>query len=83
MRTATWVPGTAAHSWQAIAAGGTTIGLKGTKLAAEVLADTAIALFKDQKIIQRAKKELLEKQGPEFDYYPLLGERPPPLDYRK
>ena len=55
------------HSWQAIAAGGTTIGLKGTKLAAEVLADTAIALFKDQKIIQRAKKELLEKQGPEFD----------------
>ena len=29
------------------------------------------------------KKELLEKQGPEFDYYPLLGERPPPLDYRK
>ena len=83
VRTATWVPGTAAHSWQAIAAGGTTIGLKGTKLAAEVLADTAIALFKDQKIIQRAKKELLEKQGPEFDYYPLLGERPPPLDYRK
>ena len=29
LRTATWVPGTSAHSWQAIAAGGTTIGMKG------------------------------------------------------
>ena len=28
-RTATWVPGTPAHSWQAVAAGGTSIGLKG------------------------------------------------------
>ncbi|MEN9730656.1 MAG: hypothetical protein RLZ91_1775 [Bacteroidota bacterium] len=27
--TATWVPGTAAHSWQAVAAGGMTIGRKG------------------------------------------------------
>ena len=33
--------------------------------------------------IDNAKRELLEKQGPEFNYYPLLGERPPPLDYRK
>jgi aminobenzoyl-glutamate utilization protein B len=28
IRTATWVPGTAAHSWQAVASGGTSIGLK-------------------------------------------------------
>ena len=41
LRTATWVPGTAGHSWQGVAAGGTSIGLKGTKLAAQVLADTA------------------------------------------
>ena len=26
-RTATWVPGTPAHSWQAVASGGTSIGL--------------------------------------------------------
>jgi len=35
---ATWVPGTAAHSWQAVAAGGTTIGDKGMMLAAKTLA---------------------------------------------
>ena len=29
LRTATWVPGTAAHSWQAVASGGTSIGVKG------------------------------------------------------
>jgi len=29
LRTSTWVPGTAPHSWQAIAAGGTSIGTKG------------------------------------------------------
>ena len=27
---ATWVPGTAAHSWQAVAAGGMSIGAKGS-----------------------------------------------------
>ena len=29
LRTATWVPGTAAHSWQAVSTGGTSIGLRG------------------------------------------------------
>jgi len=29
MRAATWVPGTSGHSWQAVAAGGTSIGTKG------------------------------------------------------
>ena len=42
LRTATWVPGTAGHSWQGVAAGGTTIGMKGTKLAAQVMADTCL-----------------------------------------
>ena len=37
--TATWVPGTPAHSWQAVAAGGTSIGMKGMQNAAKVLAD--------------------------------------------
>jgi len=42
---ATWVPGTPAHSWQATAAGGTTIGRKGMMLAARALAATAFDLF--------------------------------------
>jgi len=42
IRTATWVPGTAAHSWQAVSAGGTSIGIKGAELAAKTIASTAI-----------------------------------------
>ena len=82
LRTATWVPGTAGHSWQGVAAGGTSIGLKGTKLAAQVLADTAQDLFKDPTIINSAKTEYQERVGDNFEYYPLLGDREPPLDYR-
>ena len=82
-RIATWVPGTAGHSWQAVAAGGTSIGLKGTKLAAEVLADTAIALYQAPETIAQAKAERLQRVGKDFDYIPLLGDRSPPLDYRK
>ena len=82
LRTATWVPGTAGHSWQGVAAGGTSIGLKGTKLAAQVLADTAQDLFKNTSIIESAKNEYKQRVGADFNYYPLLGDREPPLDYR-
>ena len=61
LRTATWVPGTAAHSWQAVSSGGHSIGLKGTKLAAQVLADTAKDLYEKPKIIALAKDEHQEK----------------------
>ena len=82
LRTATWVPGTAGHSWQGVAAGGTTIGLKGTKLAASVLADTAQDIFSNPKIIALATEEYVQRVGPEFVYSPLLGDRDPPLNYR-
>ena len=81
-RTATWVPGTPAHSWQAVASGGTSIGLKGAKLAAEVLTNSAKDIFLDPQIIKESKKELKIKQGKDFEYYPLLGDRNPPLEYR-
>ena len=82
VRTATWVPGTAAHSWQAVASGGTSIGLKGTELAAKVIAATALDLFKDPSIVVKAKKELQQRVGEDFVYKALLGDRKPPLDYR-
>ena len=82
IRIATWVPGTASHSWQAVAIGGTSIGLKGTKLAAEVLSDTAIELMMNPLIIQNANQELQKRVGKDFVYEPLLGDRSPPLDYR-
>ena len=80
--TATWVPGTAAHSWQAVAAGGTSIGLKGMKLAAEVLFDTGKHIYLNNSVIESAKNELHQKTGEDFLYTPLLGNREPPLNYR-
>jgi len=82
LRISTWVPGTSAHSWQAVAAGGTTIGLKGTKLAAEILSETAIEIYLDPSIASKAKQELEKRVGEDFNYVPLLGDRKPPLDYR-
>lgn len=81
-RTATWVPGTAAHTWQAVAAGGMSIGVKGMLLAAKVLATTAVDIFTDPSIVQEARREWQEKRGPDFQYESLLGDRNPPLDYR-
>ena len=81
--TATWVPGTPAHSWQAVAAGGMSIGHKGMMLAAKVLANTAQALYSDPALIAQAQAEFAERRGPNFRYRPLLGEREPPLDYRR
>jgi aminobenzoyl-glutamate utilization protein B len=83
LRTATWVPGTPSHSWQAIAAGGTTIGVKGMIVAAKTLARTAIDLFGDPSIVRAAQDEYRKRVGPDFKYVPLVGNRPPPLDYRK
>jgi len=80
--TATWVPGTPAHSWQAIAAGGTSIGIKGMQLAAKTLALTAVDLFENPEMLQAAKAELQESQGENYEYSPLLGDREPALDYR-
>ena len=81
--TATWVPGTAAHSWQAVAVGGMGIGIKGMMVAAKVLALTAVDLFRDPSLVRVAQEELVQRRGTEFVYTPLLGDREPPLDYRK
>lgn len=80
--TATWVPGTAAHSWQAVAAGGTSIGSKGMVLAAKTLALTGMQLLDDPQIIEAATKEFQSNRGKDFKYIPLLGDRAPALNYR-
>jgi aminobenzoyl-glutamate utilization protein B len=82
MNAATWVPGTAAHSWQAVSAGGTSIGTKGMMVAAKTLTATAMDLFKNPDIIKKAKDEFQKLRGENFQYIPLLGDRPPALDYR-
>lgn len=82
LSTATWVPGTSAHSWQAVAAGGMSIGYKGMHNAAKIMALTTIDLFKNPTVLTQAKKELLTRRGNDFKYEALLGNREVPLNYR-
>jgi len=83
LRTATWVPGTPAHSWQAAAAGGTSIGFKGMHIASQALALMGRELFTRPRLIEKARVEFLERRGPDFRYQPMLGDRKPALDYRR
>jgi aminobenzoyl-glutamate utilization protein B len=80
--TATWVPGTPAHSWQAVAAGGMSIGHKGMVNAAKTIAMTVYDLLTTPTLVAGARAEFERKRGASFVYRPLIGERKPPLDYR-
>ena len=81
VRTATWVPGTPPHSWQAVAAGGTSIGIKGMGQAAKALAATAVDIFLDDELVAEAKAEHARRRKGK-PYESLIGDRSPPLDYR-
>lgn len=80
--TATWVPGTPAHSWQAVAAGGMSIGHKGMLVAAKTMAMSLYDLFTTPKLLTDARAEFVKARGAGFTYRPLIGDRKPPLDYR-
>ena len=79
---ATWVPGTPAHSWQAVAAGTMSIGLKGMDVAAKTMALTTMEIISDPDLLARIKAEFAERRGADFTYTPMVGDREPPLDYR-
>ncbi len=83
VRTATWVPGTAAHSWQAVAASGHSYGTKGTQHAAKAMVLAAVELYTSPQLRETAKAEFAEARGADYVYESLLGDRKPPLDYRK
>ena len=64
---ATWVPGTAAHTWQSTAASGMSIGDKGMLVAAKTLALTAIDLLTDPKLLPAARAEFTKSmQGRQY-----------------
>jgi aminobenzoyl-glutamate utilization protein B len=81
--TVCFVPGTPPHSWQATAAGGTTIGRKGMLLAAKILAATAYDLYTKPEVVSAAQAELAQRVGKE-GYKSLLepGQKPP-FGYRR
>lgn len=83
LSTATFVPGSAGHSWQNVAAAGMSIGLKGAAVAAKTLSLTGAELLSNPDLIAQAKAELKQRQGADFNYKSMVGDRKPPLDYRK
>ncbi|WP_090558198.1 amidohydrolase [Pedobacter hartonius] len=83
LSTATFVPGSAGHSWQNVAAAGTSIGAKGMMIAAKTLALSAYDFFNSPVVLKAAAKEFAERRGTDFKYEAMLGDRKPPLDYRK
>ena len=81
LRAATWVPGTAAHSWQALASGGTEIGTKGMLVASKTMAMTAIDLMSNPVLLAKAMEEFIKSKG-DYKYKALLGDIKPALNYR-
>lgn len=84
MTAATFSPGVPAHSWQAVACAGGSIGVKGMMVAAKTMALTAVDLFTSPATLASAKEEFLRRRGgPEFKYTSMVGTRQPPLEYRR
>ncbi|EKB49688.1 amidohydrolase [Cecembia lonarensis] len=81
LSTATWVPGTAAHTWQAVAADGMSIGYKGMMVAAKTMALTGKDLILNPLLIKEARKEFDERLDG-LVYEPLIGDMDPPLHFR-
>lgn len=58
-----WPVGVAAHTWQAVASTGSSIGLKGSVQAAKAMAGTVYDLVSDISLIDEAKKEFAARRG--------------------
>jgi aminobenzoyl-glutamate utilization protein B len=78
---ATWIPGTSAHSWQAVACGGTDIATKGMMVAAKAMTGMGIELLNNKGLVEAAKKQFVQRLGG-YQYKALLGDRAPALNYR-
>jgi aminobenzoyl-glutamate utilization protein B len=79
---ATFVPGVVAHTWQAAASSGMSIGQKGMVVAAKALANTGADLFADAQLIADANAEF-HRQLNSDTYQSVIPEfQKPPLGYR-
>ena len=57
----TFPSGAPGHSWQNVSCGGGSIGQKGLLYAAKVMADTAIDLFEQPEMLEKAKEEFARR----------------------
>jgi aminobenzoyl-glutamate utilization protein B len=81
--TASFVPGVAAHTWQAAASTGMSIGQDGMIIASKALALTAVDLFNSPALIQAAKADFKKQIAGKTYLSAIPANQKPPLDYRE
>ena len=79
--TAAWILGTPAHSWQAVAQSGTSLGHKSAVFAAKVMAATIIDLLTNEQLLAKAKEEHKGRLGGKQYKSPIPPDHKPPLDF--
>ena len=79
---ATFVPGSAAHTWQAAATAGMSIGQQGMVIAAKAIALTAIDLFTDPALVQAAKDDFQKQTAGKSYYTAIPPQQKPLINYR-
>ena len=79
---ATWVPGSAAHTWQAAAASGMSIGQDGMVIASKAIALTAIDLFTSPELVQAAKADFAKQLAGKSYYTAIPADQKPLIHYR-
>jgi aminobenzoyl-glutamate utilization protein B len=68
------------HSWQRVAAGGTSIGHKSSIFAAKVMATTVLDLLTKPTVLEKAREEWRERMEGRVYRSPLPPDLEPPLD---
>jgi len=77
---ATFVPGSAPHTWQSAACAGTSIGRKGMLVAARTLALSAIELLEQPQEIEAAKADFEKRKVGRSWVTRIAADAKPPLD---
>jgi len=77
--TATWILGTPAHSWQAVAQSGVGIGHKSLIFSAKTMATTVLELLVKKAYLEKAQKEQKERIKGKKYQSPIPKDQKPPL----
>jgi len=77
--TATWVLGTPAHSWQAVAQSGVGIGHKSLVFSAKAIATTVLDLLTEKACLEKAQTEHKQRMKGKKYESPIPKDQKPPL----
>ena len=80
--TATFVPGAAAHTWQAAASAGMSIGQDGMIVASKSIALLTLDLFNDPALVKAARADFDRKLTGKTYHSPIPPDQKPLINYR-